>query len=63
MTAAEKVKELRAALGLSQVKFAERYGIPRRTVENWESGVTIPPDYVLAMLERIVAEDAGKYEV
>lgn len=63
MAAAEKVKALRAMLGLSQVKFAKRYGIPRRTVENWESGATIPPDYVLAMLERIVTEDAKKHKV
>ncbi len=31
------VKELRAETGLSQVAFAERFLIPRRTVENWES--------------------------
>lgn len=31
------VKDLRAVTGLSQVAFAERFLIPRRTVENWES--------------------------
>lgn len=45
------IKEIRALTGLSQVRFAERYRIPRRTVENWESGVTAPPEYVLELLE------------
>lgn len=31
------IKELRSATGMSQVAFAERFLIPRRTVENWES--------------------------
>ena len=31
------VKELRATTGLSQVAFARRFLIPRRTLEDWES--------------------------
>ena len=52
------IKELRELLGESQAKFAERYGIPKRTIENWESGIRKPPEYVLTLLERAVKEDA-----
>lgn len=58
----QSVKQIRAMSGLSQVKFAEKYHIPRRTLENWEAGDNNPnkhscPAYVLEMLERIVRED------
>ena len=32
----ERLKELRKELGLSQAKFAERFGIPLRTIQDWE---------------------------
>lgn len=51
MTPAEKIRAIRAATGLSQVRFAERYGIPRRTIENWESGVRTPPPYVINLIK------------
>ena len=51
------VKEIRNRTGMSQQVFAEKYGIPKRTIENWESGKTKPADYILNMLERIVMED------
>lgn len=35
---AQKVRFLRSALGLSQSKFAERYGVDVKTVYGWESG-------------------------
>ena len=56
------VKEIRAITGLSQRKFAQKYGIPRTTLENWESNKDKAnhrkcPDYVLTLLERAVRED------
>lgn len=51
------IKEIRALTGLAQVKFGEMYHIPRRTIEDWERGVRIPPEYVLELLERAVKED------
>lgn len=56
----DKVKRIRAMSGLSQVKFGMLYGIPRRTIESWESGNTVPPGYVLDLLDRVVREDFGK---
>lgn len=45
-------KEIVAASGLSQAAFAERYYIPRRTVENWCSGVNECPLYTRLLLQR-----------
>ena len=45
------IKEIAAAAGLSQRKLAERFCIPYRTVENWGSGVTAPPHYILLMMQ------------
>ena len=48
------VKEMRAKTGLSQAQFAKLLGIPKRTIENWESGRRTPPVYVLEMLQRAI---------
>lgn len=48
------VKELRAKTGLSQSKFAAQFGIPVRTLQDWERGRFNPPPYVVAMMERIL---------
>lgn len=50
---AEKVRIIRHKTGLSQVAFAERFEIPRRTLENWEAGIAVPPGYVLRMLSSL----------
>ena len=51
------IKEIRALTGLSQARFGEFYGIPKRTIEEWETGRRKPPEYVLRLLERAVRED------
>nr|DAF37385.1 MAG TPA: putative transcriptional regulator [Caudoviricetes sp.] len=48
------VKAIRAATGLSQAAFAQRFCIPRRTVENWESGASACPDYLRLLLAQAV---------
>lgn len=53
------MREMRQAVGLSQRKFAERYGIPVSTIESWESGKREPAPYVLALLAHRVAYDSG----
>lgn len=55
-----KINEIRTLTGLSRVRFAERYGIPLRTVEDWESGRSTPPEYIVPLLERAVREDFGQ---
>lgn len=51
------IKELRKKSGLSQAKFSDRYGIPKRTIEDWEAGKRTPPQYVVDMLTYIVAQE------
>lgn len=54
------IKELRKMTGLSAQKFGDKYGIPMRTIQNWEGGVNTPPAYVVSLLERVVKEDYKK---
>ena len=51
------ITEIRALSGLNKTKFAERYGIPYRTLQDWEAGKRKPPSYVLPLLERAVKMD------
>ena len=60
------IKHIREMTGLSQVDFAKKYHIPRRTIENWESenetSKRTCPDYVLELLEFKVRYDLGCLE-
>ncbi len=47
-----KIKQAREAAGLSQQKMHELLGIPKRTIENWDSGNRKPSEWV----ERLVVE-------
>ena len=50
----DQLKSARAATGLSQVKAAAALGVPRRTYENWEMGVSVPAEYVrISILEKM----------
>ena len=51
------IREMRAELGDTQSEFADRYRIPFRTIQNWETGVRKPPEYIVNLLERQVKED------
>ena len=51
------LRELRAQLGLTQQGFAERYDIPFRTVQNWETGLRRPPEYMARLLEYRIRND------
>lgn len=44
-------KELRERSGMNKKRFAEYFGIPYRTVQNWEAGVNKCPDYLLELME------------
>lgn len=46
--------EIRQASGLTQAAFAEKFGIPKRTVEAWDEGQRTPPAYVLRMLAQLL---------
>jgi len=46
----KELKELRIELGKSRKDFAAEYGIPLRTVEDWEAGRRKMPEYVRRLL-------------
>ncbi len=50
--------EIRAILGISRAEFSRKYGIPIRTLENWDAGTRQPPEWLLKLLERVAREDA-----
>lgn len=50
-------KEIRELTGLSRAAFCRLYGIPLRTMENYEAGTREAPAWVLALLERVVKAD------
>ena len=51
------VREMRTRLGDTQSEFAARYNIPFRTVQNWETGLRKPPEYIMSLLENRIRED------
>jgi DNA-binding transcriptional regulator YiaG len=59
MEQAEQIKALRASTGLSQKKFAEKTGVPARTILSWETGDRKPPAYVIPLLRLAVLALGG----
>ena len=51
------ILEMRTQLGDTQSEFAARYHIPFRTVQNWETGLRKPPEYIMNLLESRIRED------
>lgn len=45
------VRELRRRAGLTQKDFSVLFGIPRRTLEDWERGVRTPAPYLVSLIE------------
>lgn len=61
----DEIKELRESTGMNRKEFCEYFGIPYRTVTEWERGTRKMPDYVFRLLAyRIKMEGFdGKEEV
>lgn len=51
------IRDLRNKLGITQSEFAQRYNIPFRTVQNWETGLRKPPIYIIELLNNQIEED------
>ena len=51
------VSEIRAMLGISRAEFSRRYGMPVRTLEEWDAGRRTPSEWVVKLIERAVRED------
>ena len=48
------ILELRQKTGLSQSKFANRFHLNVRTVQQWEQGARKTPDYVIWLIARVI---------
>lgn len=51
------INEIRDYSGLSRADFSRVYGIPTRTLQDWEAGKRKCPEYLLELLYRVVVED------
>lgn len=49
------IKELRSSVGMNQREFAEHVGISVRTIQDWETGRRVPPDYIPRLLRYLLA--------
>ena len=48
--AMNEIKKIRKEAGMTQKVFSEFFGIPVRTLQDWEAGLRTPPDYVVRLL-------------
>lgn len=49
---AKNIRDARKAAGLTQQQMSDLLGIPKRTIESWEAGVRVPPEWA----EKLVLE-------
>lgn len=52
-----KLVDLRKKTGLSQAKFAAKFGIPLSTYFHWEQGSHKPPQYVITMITTMLEQE------
>ena len=55
----EDIKHARIAVGMTQQELSDKFGIPKRSIENWEGGVNKCPDYVESMIIERLEFDKG----
>ena len=53
----DQLIEIRNKTGLNRKEFAEAFGIPYRTITDWELGTRVMPEYVLRLIAYRVALD------
>jgi transcriptional regulator with XRE-family HTH domain len=56
----ERLRSARQLLGLSQAGLAEKLGVDRGTVGDWERGVRLPSEERLALVEALLPPGGGK---
>ena len=50
MSRGSKINELREKTGMNRREFCDYFGIPYRTVQDWEAGKRELPEYVLRLI-------------
>ena len=54
------IKDLRASIGMTQKELSEYFGIPDKTIKNWEQGTRKAPEYLIKLIEyKIKKEEIG----
>lgn len=56
-TEMSEVRKLRDSMGMNRKKFCDYYGIPYRTVQDWEAGKRKMPSYVLRMMKYVAEKE------
>ena len=51
MSRGKEVKELREKMGMNRREFSDYYGIPYRTVQDWEAEKRERPEYLLRLMK------------
>ena len=51
------IAEIRKKTGMSRAEFCRHFGIPVRTMEDWEHDRRKAPNYVVSLLDRAVRQD------
>lgn len=57
MDCKSKMRELRESTGMNRKEFCEFFGIPYRTVTDWELDNRHAPEYVLRLLEYYIRHE------
>lgn len=50
MSRGSQVRELRERMGMNRREFCEYFGIPYRTVQDWEAEKRTMPEYLLRLM-------------
>ena len=51
------IQEFIKSSGMTQKQLSERFGIPKRTIEDWSRGVRKCPEYVVNMMMELLERD------
>ena len=54
----KRIKEAREALGMSRAEMAREFGMPIRTLENWDREISSPPMWV----EKLILEKLDNWK-
>ena len=57
MECSRKIKELRESTGMNRTEFCEYFGIPYRTVTEWERDNRHAPEYLIRLLEYYIRSE------
>ena len=53
MSRGKEVKELREKMGMNRREFSDYYGIPYRTIQDWEAEKRELPEYLLRLMKSV----------